>query len=308
MGLQWMLTALFLMLQTPQPEVMTIERQGEAIVQLNRSELVYPLPGIPMVDENKFDRLMNEIDERVAKAPVNATIDSAGAIVPGQFGFRLNRLLFAQSVYSFIYEGGAVKLEAPLLSIYPKVDSELISMIKEKQIGQYVTYYNQTNKNRSHNISLAAKAINNYVLFPGERFSFNEIVGIRTKERGYLRAPVIVRGEYDEDVGGGICQVSSTLFNAVDRGGLHIIERYTHSRKVRYVPSGRDATVSWYGPDFVFRNDYNQPILIRAYAYGGKVFISIRSSEAIHYKPREVPGASKELPEEIRTDLNVSEE
>src|SRR5690606_24482567 len=114
-----------------------------------------------------------------------------------------------------------------------------------KLIGQYVTYYNSRNKNRSHNISLAAKSINNYVLFPGEVFSFNKVVGQRTISKGYMRAKVIVRGEFSEGIGGGICQVSSTLYNAADHAGLKIMQRYSHSRSVPYVPPGRDATVNW---------------------------------------------------------------
>ncbi|MNG07089.1 VanW like protein [compost metagenome] len=120
-----------------------------------------------------------------------------------------------------------------------------------------------------------------------------------------MRAPVIVKGEVSEGIGGGICQISSTLFNAADRAGLQIVQRYSHSRNVPYVPPGRDATVSWYGPDFVFKNRYSQPILIRAFVYGGQVSISIFSSEAVDHEPRQVPSASKKLPEEIRMEQSV---
>ncbi len=190
--------------------------------------------------------------------------------------------------------------------VYPKVDSELLATVQEKMIGQYTTYFNSNNKNRSHNISLAAKAINNQFVFPGETFSFNQIVGIRSASRGYLRAKIIVRGEISEGIGGGICQISSTLFNAADRAGLKIVQRYSHSRNVTYVPPGRDATVSWYGPDFVFQNMYNQPVLIRAIVSGGQTTILIYSSESINVKSRDVPSASKRLPAEIDADRNVN--
>ncbi|WP_062047010.1 VanW family protein [Bacillus sp. JCM 19034] len=119
------------------------------------------------------------------------------------------------------------------------------------------------------------------MLFPGEVFSFNTTVGKRTIERGYLPAPIIIRGELSEGVGGGICQVSSTLFNAVDLAHLKVIQRYSHSKQVPYVPPGRDATVSWYGPDFSFQNNYNQPILIRSFVSGGQMTISLFSSDDI---------------------------
>ncbi|MCQ6512826.1 VanW family protein, partial [Vibrio parahaemolyticus] len=97
--------------------------------------------------------------------------------------------------------------------------------------GEYVTFFSSNNKERNNNIYLAANAINNYVLFPGETFSFNKVVGERSAGKGYLPATVIVKGEYSEDLGGGICQVSSTLFNAVDNAGLKVVKRYSHSKE-----------------------------------------------------------------------------
>ncbi|WP_345840752.1 VanW family protein [Bacillus sp. P14.5] len=164
------------------------------------------------------------------------------------------------------------------------MDSELLERIKRKRISHYVTYFNSRNKERVHNIKLASDAINNQVVFPGETFSFNQIVGKRTVSKGYLPAPVIVKGELSEGIGGGICQVSSTLFNAVDRAGVKILERYSHSRRVPYVPPKRDATVSWYGPDFTFRNQHNQPLLIRSVVTGGQMIIMVFSSEDLDFQ------------------------
>ena len=99
--------------------------------------------------------------------------------------------------------------------------------------------------------------------------------------------------------------MSSTLFNAVDRAGLRIIERYSHSRHVSYVPPGRDATVSWYGPDFRFQNKYNQPILIRAKQYGGSMVVTLHSSDMINYSSKKVPNAPSRLPEEINKEPEI---
>lgn len=306
MVMQWILALILIFQQVVLPDTLKIEQQGEQIEIVNRSELIYPLPGVPIINQDKVKSLMDHIDKRIGQPPVNASLDGSGHIIPERTGVKLDRLRFNEKVYGFIFEGELSVLEVPLITTYPKLDSELLSAIKSKRIGQYATYYNFNNKNRSHNIALAAKGINNHVVFPGERFSFNEIVGKRTKERGYMRAPVIVRGEIYEDVGGGICQVSSTLFNAADRAGLRIVKRYSHSRHVPYVPPGRDATVSWYGPDFVFQNDYNQPILIRSFAHAGQMSIAIYSSDVINDKPREVPSASKTLPEEINIEMDVN--
>ncbi|MCA0755981.1 VanW family protein [Paenibacillus sp. N4] len=306
MGWNWLLAILLMMQPAERPDTLVIEREGQPIAEFRNKDYIHPLPGVPLVDDDKLNKLMDSVDKKTERKPVNAKLDGAGRIVPETTGSRLDRMSLKRQLYGFVFEGTVQKLEVPLITTYPKVDSEILSAIKVKRIGQYVTYYNNRNKNRSYNIALAAKAINNHVVFPGEKFSFNEVVGKRTKDKGYLRAPVIVRGEVYEDVGGGICQISSTLFNAADRAGLKIVERYSHSRNVPYVPPGRDATVSWYGPDFVFKNNYNQPILIRAYAGNGQVSIVLCSSELLEVKKREVPSASKKLPEEIRLDMNVN--
>ncbi|MFF2886963.1 VanW family protein [Paenibacillus sp. NPDC057967] len=302
MGWNGLLAVLIALHQWVYPNL-TIESRGEVVKDdVFMSDYSYPLPVGPLVNEERLNKLMDTIAAKVERDPVNATLDGAGRIVPEKPGLKLERNAFKRLFYGYMLEGEPLRLEVPLRRIYPRVDSEVLSGIKVRQIGQYTTFYNSRNRNRSANIALAAMAINNHVVFPGERFSFNGTVGMRTKEKGYLRAPVIVRGEMYEDIGGGICQISSTLFNAVDRAGLTIVERFSHSRRVHYVPAGRDATVSWYGPDFVFENRYDQPILIRAYANAGAVSISIYSSELLELQPREVPGASRKLPEEVRMD------
>jgi vancomycin resistance protein YoaR len=273
------------------PDSLTINQQGEKLATINRTDFIIALPGSKVMDTKKLDHFIDDLEQQIYRAPINAKIDEQGQIISGQVGYTLDRQAFKEKFYHYFFSKGPSLIEITELPIYPKVDSELLAHIREERIGQYVTYFNTRNKNRSHNISLAAKAIDNYVVFPGEIFSFNEVVGKRTKETGYLRAPVIVKGELSQGVGGGICQVSSTLFNAVDNAGAEIVERYSHSRSVPYVPPGRDATVSWYGPDFRFQNKYNQPILIRAKAVEGKVFITIYSSDVIDYDSRQVPSA-----------------
>ncbi|MHA6485034.1 VanW family protein [Paenibacillus sp. strain BS8-2] len=303
MIMKWMLAALLL---TGAPEAesvhLDIVHQGESVLRINRSDYYNDLAGIPLIDEDKLDKLMQRVAELVETEPRNAVLNGAGAIVPEQPGTQLHTVEFRSRFYGHVFEGGQEGLEVPLRAVYPRVDSEILSNIKHHAIGSYATFYNSRNHNRSSNIALSAAAVNNVVVFPGERFSFNETVGMRTKEKGYLRAPVIVRGELYEDIGGGICQVSSTLYNAVDRAGLTIVERFSHSRNVHYVPAGRDATVSWYGPDFVFTNPYNHPVLIRAFAGQGTMSVVIYSSDMLETQQREVPGASRTLPEEVRIE------
>ncbi|MRH41787.1 hypothetical protein GH741_03760 [Aquibacillus halophilus] len=300
-----------LLLTTIQPVLemnLLISHRGIKIDEVSRSEFAIPLLDETIIDQAKYHELVEKLEKVAVLDPINAFMDEKGEIVPGESGYALDRYLFAQQFYDFFYKNSYSKIQLPLRKVYPKVDGELLDSIRSKQIGKYVTYFNVSNKERSHNIRLATEAINNEVVFPDETFSFNQVVGKRTEGKGYLPAPVIVKGELAEDIGGGICQVSSTLYNAVDQAGMRIGQRYSHSRHVPYVPPGRDATVSWYGPDFSFENNYNQPILIRAKTVHGKVIISIYSSDQIRNEEKSIPNASKQLPFEINRESKRGED
>jgi vancomycin resistance protein YoaR len=253
------------------------------IDKLEIEQYALPYTGHLFIDHSKLQFLIKTLKDRVYQAPENAVLDDRGEIIQGKSGVALDTDQFLTAFQKIFYEHKDQKLHVPTIPVYPKVDSELLANISVQELGTYVTYFKKSNEERTHNISLAAEAINNYVLFPKETFSFNKVVGERTKEKGYKRAPVIVKGELAEDIGGGICQVSSTLFNAVDLRGIQIVERYAHSRSVPYVPPNRDATVSWWGPDFVFKNMYSEPILIRAQSKNGKMVVKIYSSESARY-------------------------
>ncbi|WP_156290524.1 VanW family protein [Oceanobacillus salinisoli] len=275
--------ALFLSLLFIAPmdnEVFEVEEDNEIWlekVEIDQYYLAY-IDSI-FIDEVKLELLMKNLERALYKKPVDAQFAENNEIIPEQPGVTLDRERFEYLFREHFYSDKKEKFRVPAGKVYAEVDSGLLKEISVRQLGSYATFYKKNNKERAHNIALAAEAINNTVLFPGETFSFNDVVGERTTEKGYKRAPVIVRGELSEDIGGGICQVSSTLFNAVDLKGIQVIERYAHSRSVPYVPPGRDATVSWWGPDFVFKNLYNEPILIRAKAEHGKMIVSIYSSE-----------------------------
>ncbi|TYR80746.1 hypothetical protein FZC66_10290 [Priestia megaterium] len=298
----WIIALMLLAQPVNVPNDLSITEKEQPVITINRTDFMIDLPGVPILDVGKYKSFLKRLDKQVYEEPVNAKIDSRGRIIPEQVGYKLNHRLFTDKFSAYFFSNGSAKIDVPKILVYPKVDSELLSDIRVKQIGRYDTYFNASNKNRSHNISLATEAINNYVVFPGKTFSFNKVVGQRTKEKGYLPAKIIVRGEFSEGVGGGICQVSSTLFNAVDRAGVQITQRYSHSKRVNYVPPGRDATVSWYGPDFNFKNHYNQPILIRANAQGSRVTVMVYSSDQINYEPRKIPSALKQPLQEVSSD------
>jgi vancomycin resistance protein YoaR len=289
MNVSFLLGILLLIQQLHIPDRIVITNEGQPVAIVNRSEFLIPIPDIPIIETVKYNKFLDKLDKSVSKQPKNARLGPNGNIISEELGYKLYRREFTKQFNSNFFNPRFGKLEIPRLLVYPRVDSELLGNIRSKRIGRYITSFNLNNKERTNNIKLATNAINNTVLFPGETFSFNQVVGKRTAGKGYLRAPVIIRGSFSEDIGGGICQVSSTLFNAVDNAGLQIVKRFSHSRKVSYIPPGRDATVSWYGPDFVFKNKYNQPILIQAKTLGNKLIIKLFSSDVIEYNPKDVP-------------------
>lgn len=143
-------------------------------------------------------------------------------------------------------------------------------------LGTYTTLYDASNKNRDNNVNLASEKINGTIIYPGETFSYNQIVGKRTIEAGYKEAGAYAGGEVVQEIGGGICQVSSTLYNAVLYANLEIVERYNHYFETSYVDPGRDATVSWGSLDFQFKNNRDYAIEIEAKARNGVCEISIK--------------------------------
>ncbi|HWR56308.1 MAG TPA: VanW family protein [Negativicutes bacterium] len=137
-------------------------------------------------------------------------------------------------------------------------------------IGQAATPLLDKGENRVHNIRLAAQQITNTVVAPGEIFSFNGIIGATTAERGYREAPVLENGRKSLGMGGGVCQISSTLYNAVMAGNLTVTERHPHSKPVDYIAAGKDATTSD-DKDFKFRNNRQGPLIIHVLVTGAAV-------------------------------------
>ena len=158
-----------------------------------------------------------------------------------------------------------------------KILAEITKTELMNNFGLISAYTTQTtsNKNRNTNIELSARAINGKTVLPGEIFSFNGATGERTAAAGYKEAPAISGGQSKDEVGGGVCQTSSTLFNAVARADLEIIERNPHAWPSSYIEKGFDATVNWPGLDFKFRNNTDQPIFIVAGYKNRQVTVNI---------------------------------
>ena len=174
-----------------------------------------------------------------------------------------------------ILDGGETQRE--LWVVPEKITADITKTELMNSFGLISAYTTQTTKdnNRNTNIKLSAEAISGITVQPGETFSFNAATGERTSAKGYKEAPAISGGQSKDEVGGGVCQTSSTLFNAVARADLEIVERHAHAWPSHYIEKGFDATVNWPGLDFKFKNNTNQPIFIVAGYSNRKITVNI---------------------------------
>jgi vancomycin resistance protein YoaR len=200
------------------------------------------------------------------RAPRDARVRFANGIVevvPSQSGQTLELEPSLQNLLAALRElpAAQTRFELAMRPTPPRIPTEAARAITGV-MASYTTRFPGYQVSRNHNIRLAASALDGRILMPGERLSYNQAVGKRTLKQGFRPAPVILYGEKRLGVGGGICQVSSTLYNAALLGELKIVRRANHSIPVDYVPLGRDATVTDTGIDLVIENPHDHPIAV----------------------------------------------
>ena len=174
--------------------------------------------------------------------------------------------------------GDAIRVKADVTIQEPTVTKDLASRCKDK-IGSFQTNFNAGNVSRSKNLSNAARLINDHVIYPGETFSVHDTISPLTEENGYYAAPSYSNGEVVDSIGGGVCQVSTTLYNAVLKAELEVVERSPHSMVVSYVKPSMDAAIAGDYKDFKFRNDTEVPIYIEGGVYSGTIYFNIYGEE-----------------------------
>ena len=217
---------------------------------------------------------LQTIYDEIYTEPVDATLDADNdySITESVTGVSFD-LEEAETLLSAAADGEEVVID--LIYTEPEITTEVMEeRLFRDVLGSFSTNVSGTSA-RKTNVRLAAEICNGTILLPGEQFSFNEVVGQRTTERGFLEAPAYSNGESVEAVGGGICQVSSTIYVACLYANLQIDQRQNHSYPSSYVKMGLDATVSWGGPDFVFTNDTDYPIKVVSSYSDGVVYCTI---------------------------------
>ncbi|MGN7938349.1 VanW family protein [Virgibacillus sp. 6R] len=277
-------------------EPLTVKAMGSSTFQLaeksvefnvdllhpTTKEVLYSYKPTLAVNSKEYEQQLKTLADELASKldqPMVPVKLSNGQLTKGQSRVVLDEDKLVESLKNIRALDKSIVL--PIEEKAPNVTQETVKGIDEVVIGTYKTTFNASIKGRTHNIALSAGAINQIVLGPGDRFYYNLVVGERTPERGYQKAMEIVDKEFVEGIGGGICQTSSTLYNAVMNAGLEVIEVHSHSRSVGYVPTGKDATVSWNGPDFKFINNKDYPVMIKTIVdtAGGSIEVQILTSK-----------------------------
>ncbi|MBU5669384.1 VanW family protein [Peptoniphilus sp. MSJ-1] len=195
----------------------------------------------------------------------------------------------------------ADKIELPVYKTEPAIYSDYYQGI-DKVLGEFETDYSTSTNNRKENVKLSASKFDNLKLEPNQEISFNDQIGDITVEEGFKTATVIVSGEYESGVGGGVCQVSTTLYNSLILSDLEIVERHNHSRPISYVELGTDAAVVKGYKDLKFKNNTNHPILIVASADGKKLnFKVLGNSQDRDYEVKIIPERKGVISPQVKT-------
>ncbi|NLL06282.1 MAG: vanomycin resistance protein VanB [Clostridiaceae bacterium] len=258
-----------------------IGREGNFI---HRLMTVYNVRGrnVNIALTSQFDRKkLRSILERIKTEIDQKEVDASAIYKNGEVTF--NKEIIGKNIdvdknmeliENILLEKKFSTIELIVDNIYPRIRYNDISVI-EKAISTFSTSFNSQKVDRSFNIKLACEKINNTVLLPGDSFSMDEALGPRSISNGYRNAPVIIKGKYLEGVGGGVCQVTTTLYVAVLKSKLEVLERRPHSLPLGYVDAGQDATISEGYIDFKFKNNKEYPVLISAQVSGNNITIRI---------------------------------
>lgn len=244
-----------------------------------------------LYNENKLSEKIQNISDSINLDMKNATvyISDSGNISTSsaKIGKELDIASTKESIYDAIKNKDYKSIDLKVNIKEPKISTEAAKSVNTL-LAEFSTKFSTKDSNRVTNVVLSAKATSDVLLMPGEEFSYNNLTGKRTASNGYKDAPVIINGKLEQDVGGGVCQVSSTLFNSVLYSGLDVTSRRNHSLKSSYVSIGRDAMVSDGGSDFRFKNPYSHPVYIKNTVSNGvitsKIYGNISDKKNISIK------------------------
>lgn len=262
-------------------QAFNIGRQGSIFQQLRERYITinsgYKIPLFFTFNHEKFQSITSDMFKQIERKPCDAKIILSGSKLikkSSENGRKVDMDRLIVLLQTNLNEGVSAQFSIPVIDIEPKIKTSDLEEI-DSIMTMYTTQFDSTNEDRVQNIVLASKSISDTLLRPGEVFSFNHHVGARIAEHGYREAPVMVDGRVITDFGGGVCQVSSTLYNAILLADLKIEERTSHFRPPGYVPIGQDATVADHLLDLKFKNVLPHNVYILSEVYDGNITIYV---------------------------------
>ena len=235
-------------------------------------------------DENKIETLLGTNKENLNQEAVNSTLkreNNAFTIIEGKNGIEVDVAESVKKIQSYLeeeWEGGSTSIELATKVTEPEGSKEQLSKVKDV-LGSFHTDFSSSSAGRYKNVENGANKINGSVVYPGEQFSVYETVSPFDAENGYELAGSYENGTTVQSYGGGICQVSTTLYNAVILAELQVDERFNHSMIVNYVKPSMDAAIAGTSKDLKFTNNTDAPIYIEGYTSGGQIYFNIYGEE-----------------------------
>lgn len=239
------------------------------------------IPPYVKIDKPRLEKEIGRIASEITVPPRDAEIrinpDETVEVVPSRDGISVDCEKACRDI-GRLFENGNFDTEVRISlsrSSPQKTTGEIATMAINGLLASYATTFDPGDGDRSYNIKMAGMALDGLFISPGEVFSFNDVVGSRSAEAGYKIAKIIMNNEFVEGPGGGVCQVSSTLYNVVLLANLEILERSNHSLPVYYVPPGRDATVAENYIDFKFKNSTPGFLYLKTFFSPGRIIVKI---------------------------------
>ncbi len=237
------------------------------------------------IDHDKLSRRVSDLTSEITVEPVNASFEiiygDKVAVVPSKDGVGVDIEKLKNDIEVVLIEGHKPELTLSLITIAPLRTTAVVErMGVTGLLASYTTVFDPAKVSRSYNINVAARAFDELLVRPGHMVSFNEVVGPRSFEAGYKTAPVIINDEFVDGIGGGVCQVSTTLYNCILLADLQVVERYNHSLPVGYVPIGLDATVVYNNLDLKFCNNTDSYLYLKTTVKNGQVSFNIYGDAA----------------------------
>lgn len=292
------------------------DRKSLNNITVTLNHLLSPQRMDTVADTNmaKLNMLILELEEKVNRASRNAQIqvlpDDKIKVLSDRTGAKLDSKKTKEMLAALT--GSEKVLSLPIDQIEAKVTNEDLAFVTGV-LGTFSSDYSKSEDNRKDNIALGSSFFNEVILQPGQELSFLKTIGGINKDKGFKESGVIISGEFDRGIGGGICQVSTTMYNALIRADVEIVERHNHSRPVGYVPKGTDAAVVDGYKDLVVKNPFKTPIYLVAQADGDDLVYTVYGNlEEKNYQieiiPESLGSISPKVVKKSSSSMYVGEE